>query len=284
MRYELPVGNLNVKYASEIDGTIKFEEASHQYEVDWGEGFTTSRIVSVSKVYKQYFGEFDPDATLATMRARPTWSKSKYFGMTNEAIKGQWVVLGDRARDEGTQHHLLCERYYTHSEIIRPYSRAFGQFLQFAVDNQHRTPFRTEWRLRTNEALSVCGTPDMVYFSDTPGPEVDTLYLSIFDWKLIKKLSKFGFGKTGSGPLAGLPDSNYFHYAIQLNMYRHMLEHFYRDIVIDGKKYSRIHVDKLVVVVMHSTKRKYEQVELPDYRARAAQIFDLHALAQSRQI
>ena len=51
----------------------------------------------------------------------------------------------------------------------------------------------------------------------------------------------------GLGPLNHLPDTNYWHYSLQLNIYRRILEELYG-----------VHVSELALVVLHPNNRTYQ--------------------------
>ena len=75
--------------------------------------------------------------------------------------------------------------------------------------------------------------------------------LAIFDWKRTKELKRRGF-RCGRGALSGLPDCNFWHYAMQLNTYRWILQRRY------GKRVTR-----LALVVLHPNQASYRVVEVP---------------------
>ena len=52
-------------------------------------------------------------------------------------------------------------------------------------------------------------------------------------------------------PLDHLPDTNYWHYSLQLNIYRRILEELYD-----------ITVSELALVVLHPNNRQYKVIEL----------------------
>ena len=59
----------------------------------------------------------------------------------------------------------------------------------------------------------------------------------IYDWKRTKKIDPDGnFGKFGRGLARDVPDCNYWHYTLQLNLYKHILESKY------GMKIDRMYL------------------------------------------
>jgi len=267
---------LRCKHPHPRDDSIRFEEKEHRYSVDWDnkKEFTYDRIISVSKVYKDYFSEFDADAVITKMMESKKWPQSKYYGLDAGQIKLQWSTLGNAASAAGSAHHLICESYYNGMPPASPHTKVVGQFMDFAKDHDHLTPFRTEWVLRSNADHLLCGTPDMIFVSPNHRPDNDTLLLSVYDWKNSKKIQKFNPWDKGTVPFADLPDCNYFHYAIQLNIYKYILENFYAPMTVDGVTYSRIKIDKMFLVVMHDNRDKYLKLLLPNYQDRIKLVFE----------
>lgn len=229
------------------DDRIQFEEETHTYTID-GErkGWT-----SCTGFLHNFFGHFDADAVIAKMMASPNWPTSKYYGMTAEAIKKQWSDKGAASSAAGTRMHLDIEHFYNAMPAgggwtmkdgfaglaIDGWTPAAGPEWNYFCDYQTRygsqfTPFRTEW-LVFDEEHKVAGSIDMVYKK----PDGT---LAIYDWKRIEELKTENKFQSGLGPVAHLPDTNYWHYSLQLNVYRYILEKHY------GYK-----VSELALVVLH---------------------------------
>jgi hypothetical protein len=277
---------LSSKYPHPRDKSIRFEDKyqglEHVYLVDW-EGkneFDTKRYKSASGFYKQYFPEFDSDGIISKMMASAKWSKSKYYGMSVQEIKDQWNKTGQDASAQGNAHHLKCEQYYNGIDLKEPYGKPIEQFLQFVNDHKHLKPFRTEWLLRSDIEHRICGTPDMLFVSNRQVVQKDapkTLYLTLFDWKNSKAIKKYNMWEKGYAPFDDLPNCNYFHYAIQLNVYKYMIEQFYGRMEVDGVIYDKIEIDQMFLIVMHDNREKYLKLLLPNYQDRIKIIFDERA-------
>jgi hypothetical protein len=80
--------------------------------------------------------------------------------------------------------------------------------------------------------------------------------LLIYDWKRCKEIVKENaYGSTATTEcIQHLPDTNFWHYALQLNVYKMILEHKY------GKT-----VTKLCLVCLHpdNSYKTYERIEVP---------------------
>lgn len=265
------------------DRSIQFIEESHTYKVDWNNdgNFISHDIISVTSFCKSFFPKFNADTVISNMMKSKKWSKSKYFGMNREEIKETWEKQRCLASTAGTSHHLFCENFYNGvidadmEKKINENRLEIQQFLDFTEDHKNLVPFRTEWILRTDEEHKICGTPDIVFINkETNSKTKDVLYLDIYDWKNSKKITKFGFEK-GNNPLHGLPNSNYFHYGIQLNIYKYILEKFYSDVFYEGNTYSHIQVRNMFIIVMHKERQVYGKMLLPNYQEEVEKMFQI---------
>lgn len=233
------------------DDRIQFEEESHTYTIDGvREGWT-----SCTGFLHHFFGEFDADAIISKMMKSSKWYESKYFGMTAEQIKKQWSDKGAEASTAGTRMHLDIERFYnampvpdgcTYSfedgiaglavdEWVPNPGAEWNYFCDFQRDYVQKhgfIPFRTEW-LVFDEDHKVAGSIDMIYKK----PDGT---LAIYDWKRTGELKTENKFQSGLGPVAHLPDTNYWHYTLQLNVYRYILQ----------KHYGYV-VSELALVVLH---------------------------------
>jgi ATP-dependent exoDNAse (exonuclease V) beta subunit len=122
-------------------------------------------------------------------------------------------------------------------------------FINFIRDTPYLKPFRTEWVIY-QEDVKISGSIDMVY--ENPDGT-----LSIYDWKRSKNITRINnFNKFALPPeICHLPDSNFWHYALQLNTYKAIIEQKY------GKK-----IRDLFLVRLHpdADEQNYELIKLPD--------------------
>jgi hypothetical protein len=246
----LPWQRLAVKNAHPRDERISFEEETHTYTIDGTkEGWT-----SCTGFIHGFFGAFDADAVIKKMMRSSKWPESKYYGMTAEAIKKQWADSGAEASEAGTRMHLDIEHYNN----AEPVGNLAGDewtpnpgpeweyFLEY--ERKHRlkhgfVPFRTEW-LVFKEDIKLAGSIDMLYMK----PDGT---LAIYDWKRAKDMKFENPYQSGRYPLDHLPDTNYWHYSLQLNIYRRMIEEFYG--------YT---VSEMALVVLHPNNKSFKVIML----------------------
>ncbi len=229
----------------ERDSDITFEEGPHIYTVLGDRGGYTS----VTTWNHRHFEQFNADNIIDRMMKSRNWSNPsyKYYNMTREEIKKQWDDNRDKAAQAGTNMHNDIERYYNQCDVKND-SAEYTFFQNFVNDYSHLVPYRTEWMVYYEE-LKLSGSIDMVF----ENPDGTIL---IYDWKRCQEIKhEVEFGKFAKTPcISHLPDTNFWHYALQLNMYKTILEHKY------DKK-----VTGLYLVCMHPENlyKNYQRIEVP---------------------
>ena len=236
----------------ERDSHISFQDEGHIYTIDGDTDF-----MSVTTWIHKHFKPFDADKIIQGMMARKSWSKSRYFGQTPEQIKASWDTNRDEAATAGTKLHYDIECYYNGCHQDND-SVEYKYFLNFARKNDGLVPFRTEWLIWDKE-LQFAGSIDMVFFKPNGS-------LMIYDWKRSKGIEKGnGWGDFATTEcISHLPDSNYWHYSLQLNTYKALVERNY------GYK-----VSDMMLVCFHPNHKDYQVFAVPDLSAEVDALFDL---------
>jgi len=213
---------LATKNAHERDQFISFEEGPHIYTINSERGTYCSATTFIGSL----FSHFDADKIIDGMIAKGKLDdiSSPYYGMTKEQIKKQWADKGKLASGSGTQTHANIEDFYN-NVVVNDTSVEYKYFLQFWQDNKHLEAYRTEWMVYYEEA-KICGSIDMVFYNTLTGQH------EIWDWKRVpsNKIEKTQecYGKYALVPeLKHIPDTKYWHYCIQLNIYKKILEDKY---------------------------------------------------------
>lgn len=238
------------------DAFIEFDEGPHIYTVHGEQGYT-----SVTTWNHQHFSHFDADAILDKMMVGRNMRDPayKYYGMTREQIKDLWEKNRISASGSGTQMHNDIEKYYNDVPFEND-SVEFQYFRDFVADFPELKPYRTEWMVY-HEELKLSGSIDMVY----ENPDGTLL---IYDWKRAKEIKhEDEYGKSAmTACISHLPDTNYWHYCLQLNTYKAILEEKY------GKK-----VTGLYLVCLHpdNVYKKYERIEVRNLSREIKELFEL---------
>jgi len=240
-----PWQELAVKYVHPRDASIVFDEPTHVYTVKG----SSKGYISVTKFLHEFFPHFDAAAVIAKMMASPKWPQSKYFGKTSAEIQKEWSDSGRVASAAGTALHLAIEQYLNgHAELIPHNVLATPEWNYFEnfwkETKEDLVPYRTEWEIWAEE-YKLAGSLDMVFYRKS-----DDSYL-IYDWKRSKEIKMENRFESGFGPVEHLPDCNYWHYTLQLNIYRFVLERFYG-----------LRISEMYLVIMHPDNKNYHRYRL----------------------
>lgn len=236
---------LAIKNRHPRDLCIEFDEPTHRYTVNG----TSAGWSSCTGFLHSFFPHFDPDATIRKMMKSPKWPQNKYYGMTAEEIKTQWSNSGKDASEAGTAMHLGIEMFHNGAEhLIDPAAkdsvewRYFQKYWKECGDDLE--PYRTEWEVWSEEH-KLAGSIDMIYRRKSDGKFV------IYDWKRSKDIKTGNDFENGYPPLNHLPNCNYWHYTLQLNVYKWFLETFYGLEVVD-----------LYLIILHPDNTNYRRLRL----------------------
>jgi len=267
---------LSVRNSHNRDSNIQFFELGHKYEILNEPGV---KYTSVTTWNHSFFAEFDADSIIENMMKGKGWKEGhKYWGLSAEQIKALWNSNRDSVAGAGTDLHFEIECFnnnkrfkipYTNKQLYEMYISKNGEklstkplewqyFINFVKDHPELKPYRTEW-LVYNEDVKISGSIDMVY-------ENDDGTLSIYDWKRSKNITRINnYNRFALPPqICHIPDSNFWHYALQLNTYKAILESKY------GKK-----IRDLFLVRLHpeAEEKNYELITVPDLSVEIRDLF-----------
>lgn len=258
------------------DKNIQFFEEGHKYVIITEPDV---KYTSVTTWNHGHFPKFEADIIIENMMKGKGWKEGhKYWGLTPEQIKGQWNTNKDAVAGAGTDLHFEIECFnndkrftfdYTNKELYEIYMADKGHelqskplewkyFINFVKDTPHLKPYRTEWTVY-NEDVKISGSIDMIY--ENPDGT-----LSIYDWKRAKNITRINsYNKFALPPqICHLPDSNFWHYALQLNTYKAILE----------QKYGKV-IKDLFLVRLHpdAEEKNYELISLPNLSTEINDLF-----------
>jgi len=239
----LPWQSLAVKNRNPRDLCIEFDEPTHRYTVNG----TSNGWISCTGFLHTFFPHFDADATIKKMMKGKNWATSKYYGMTASEIKAQWNASGKEASEAGTAMHLGIEMFHNNATVDQSIqdSVEWKYFQNFWKDyGDDLEPFRTEWEVWSEEH-KLAGSIDMIYRKKSDGTFV------IYDWKRSKDIKTSNDWENGYAPVHHLPNCNYWHYTLQLNVYKWFLETFYGCVVSD-----------LYLIILHPDNKNYRRLRL----------------------
>jgi hypothetical protein len=269
-----------------FDDRITFDEPTHIYTIDGDSSYT-----SVTTFLHHQFPAFHPGPVAANLLApfyangRP--NKNVYRAKAIENIRASDSELTEEVAisilNDTTSEHYLREKQgimdtwsatstagtkihadieYFYNDEPRPNdSIEYKFFERFRADferayPQYR-PYRTEWTVFYKE-LKIAGSIDMVYENIEDGT------LMIYDWKRVKDIKYEAYkDECGLGVCSDLPNTNFWHYSLQLNTYKAILESQY------GKT-----VTALRLVRLYPDASTYELHECHDLQEKVKLLFE----------
>ena len=292
MQLHMQSQNMQSQNMHPRDALIDFEAGPHKYTCK-GE----ANYMSVTTWNHTHFQPFDADAIIAKMKL--TNPLCKYYGQTPEQIKAGWDKGRDEAAAAGTAMHAAIQQYWLGFCPLTPDERGHPltpderghpltpderqnttqntrsdpphnqppsgggwgvspHFGAFVNDHLHLQPYRTEWMI-FDEDVRLAGSIDFV----TENPDGS---LTIYDWKRCKEIKKNnGFGVFAMTEcISHFPDTNYWHYALQLNTYKAILE----------RKYEK-KVKQMFLVGLHPNLPKYQVYTVPNLVKEMTELFAL---------
>jgi ATP-dependent exoDNAse (exonuclease V) beta subunit len=226
------------------DKRIEFDEPTHIYTIDGKQGYT-----SCTTWIHEHFPHFNAEkASNNIMRGKKILDPNyEHYGCNAEEIRTKWKKNGDQASFAGTSMHNDIECYYNNI-FNKNDTVEFRYFKEFVAANPDLKPYRAEWRV-FHEEWKIAGAIDMIY----ENPDGTLL---IYDWKRAKDIQyENQYGETALPKyLKHITNTNFWHYAFQLNAYKTLIEANY------GKK-----VVGLCLVCLHPNNREktFRVVELP---------------------
>jgi ATP-dependent exoDNAse (exonuclease V) beta subunit len=134
-------------------------------------------------------------------------------------------------------------------------SKEYHYFQNFHNDHKNLKPYRTEWMIY-HVPLKLAGSIDFVVLNDDGS-------LDILDWKRCKDIKKYSpWDKYAiTSEIDYVPDTNYWHYSLQLNTYKYILEDQYE------KK-----VKNMYLICLHPDNDGYQKIKVPDMQNEIRQL------------
>lgn len=223
---------------------LTFTEDDHIYVDDFGIEYT-----SCTSLVHSAFEKFDALKVAASKSARTGIPANQYIA--------EWKAYGEERADLGTRTHENIEY-----QILGHYGK-----MHQPVDDDERFRFRAAWHeVEQLRNVYECLEPEKLVFSPRfrVSGSIDLFArrhngsYSIIDWKFIKKLKNTAFrDKTGIHfATRHLPDCNFYHYALQTNVYEQLLK-------VEGYIPPMVPVDKWLGVY-DFTQRKFNFVQMPE--------------------
>ena len=194
-----------------LDPDISLRKDTHLYNLSSRSDIS---FTSVTTFVDQFFERFDAQKIANKL----VNSHPKYLGRTAESLLEDW----ETARQHGTNVHQEIEDWIKNDiQPIEDQSIAGVRWIR-DYKNINNIELLSEVIVYSLE-LGIAGTLDLLVLNKS------TNQYEIVDWKTSKKINKKSFNKkVGIKPATRyIMDCNYYHYALQLSLYRYILEEYY---------------------------------------------------------
>ena len=232
---------------------MQLDPENHVYKLN------NNKYTSVTTLVHMCFGEFDTDVILSKMKRKGT----QYEGMTDDEIKEVWKNNATKAQQQGTRMHSVIERYYKKESILES-ENVLPEISQFHAFEKHHalTPYQVEW-LIYSESDKLAGTVDFTALN-ADGT------LDVYDWKRSKHIELNNPYEKYSHVVSHIPDTNYWHYTIQVNLYKYMIE----------KEYGKV-VRRMYLVCFYPNQLSFQKYEVSNVQSHVPEILQQLKLKQS---
>lgn len=189
-----------MKYSS--DGKVMFNPETHQYFL--GE----KQLMGVTTYIGKHKNKFDSDVIAEKYAKKHKLNKIE--------VLERWRKEGEISIINGHACHTVIENYINTGKVelfgISEKEKVASKFIQDYFESGRLTPVEAE-SIVYNEYLAsqvdcIVKNKNAEYF--------------ILDWKTNKKIETGSYGKFMLSPFDQIPDANFYHYSIQLSLYKSM--------------------------------------------------------------
>jgi ATP-dependent exoDNAse (exonuclease V) beta subunit len=195
-----------------FDNNIKLIEATHEYKLKDDPEF---KFTSCTTFAKYFFPPFDKIGIANNL----TTTNDNYLHLTPQELVSEW----DKIAEEGTLIHSEIENYINEKEkASHPKSKMAIEWIKEDVIAIERYDIYSEVIVYSKE-LELAGTIDLLIYDKMKDE------YKILDWKTNRRIETQSYGnKMGNHEATGhIMDCNYYHYSLQLSLYRYILENYY---------------------------------------------------------
>ena len=225
------------------DKSVVFDSVNHTYHLNG------KKLISVTQFISQFKNKFDSDY----------WSKKIALrdDKTQEQVLKEWSDKAKKSCDIGTAIHKIFEDYIDNKfcvlsdEIVIDFIDLEIEYLtDFLPKSKVAIQFIKDYFI-TNRLIPI--HTEYIVYNDYLAGQVDLICQDkngnyyILDFKTNDKIETKSYGKNLNGKLSDIPDSTYYHYSLQLSIYKQMFKE---------------KVDKLYII--HIRPDKYEFIECVD--------------------
>lgn len=252
------------EYLKELNkafGDFKFFEEDHHYE------YKGQRVgISVTRLIEEYTNEFDAETIAEKVASRD--------GKTIQQVLDEWKEKNEWSCKKGSMCHEFAQKIWKSKnrvdfegefstyEQAEAVNRINNQAINFYNDYHDRLEHLADEFVIGSEKYDVCSAIDHLFVSKLTGGLVLVDYKTNSD---IHKNEKYA--KNMKVPLSHLKDTTLNHYAIQLSIYKYLVE-----------KYTNLKIEEFFIVYMSENIDNYEIIEVTYLEKEVKNILELRRI------
>jgi len=248
------------KYLKELNKAFddfQFFEDGHYYKYkgkDIG--------ISVTRFIEEYTNEFDAE----TIAEKVALKENK----TIQQVLDEWKVKNELACEKGHLGHLYAQSLWNKENVLEEIkSCSTGLKMSLELILEQANNFYNDYKDRLehivdeliigSEEFNIASAVDHLFLNKLTGG------LVLVDYKTNSDIHKNErYAKQMKVPLNHLKDTTLNHYAIQLSIYKYLIE-----------KYTNLKVDEWFIVYMSENIKNYEIIEIPYLKNEVEKILNL---------
>ena len=223
---------------------VSFDPGTHSYKNK------DKKLISVTTLLNKFKNEFDSDY----------WSKeiARREKTTQEIILKKWKDKAFKSTEIGTAIHKIFEDYtnvnysITNGKLEFDYNKLNAEFIaDFNLKKEVALKFINDFFI-TKRLIPI--ETEFIVYNDFLAGQLDMICKDkennfyIIDFKTNEKIETYSYGKKMKDIFRDIDDCSYYHYCLQLSIYKILLKEY------DIKK----------IFLIHITSEKYEFIECQD--------------------
>ena len=255
--------NNYLKELNKAFGDFKFFEQDHHYE------YKGQRIgMSATRLIEDYTNEFDSQAVAEKVAERDNKSVQE--------VLDEWKAKNEWACKKGSMCHEFAQRLWTQKFMIgfggffdtkqqsKEANKIADQAIKFHNDYVHRLEHLADEFVIGSEEYDIASAVDHLFINKLTGE------LVLVDYKTNSDIYKNErYAKNMKVPLRHLKDTTLNHYAIQISIYKYLIE-----------KYTNLKVSEWFIVWFSELNDNYEIINVPYLEKEVKEILELRRSAK----
>jgi ATP-dependent exoDNAse (exonuclease V) beta subunit len=209
-----------MKYSN--DKRVRFDNETHSYFLN------DKRLISVTTLLSNFKNKFDSDFYSKKIALKE--------GKTQDEILLLWKEKAKKSCDIGTAIHKIFEDYkYNNYSILNNQL----MFETSEIDVEYLPDYYTKHKVALSFINDFFETKrlipiesEMIVYNELIAGQIDMICKDvknnfyILDFKTNSTIDKYSYNKKMIGFFSELNDSNYYHYCIQLSVYKKLLKEY----------------------------------------------------------